>query len=100
MKKTLLKYILYGSLTITIPDVKDAKVVAAKDLYNTRTGQSLTLLQYAKEILRLGVVNEFVIQAQQSAQATATSSDATNKAAQVAAQTIVQTTINTEGSNW
>lgn len=40
-----------GSLLITVPDVKDAKVIQAKDHYNLRTGQSLATLDYAKQIL-------------------------------------------------
>lgn len=47
-----------GSLTITVPDSKDAVVVAAKDAYNARTGQSLSVAAWVKAVVKDAVVAE------------------------------------------
>lgn len=71
---------LAGSLTITIPDAKDAKVAQARNLYNARTGQSLTIEQYVKEAVRRAVVGELVITQQETTQAAIEGVDAAAKA--------------------
>lgn len=100
MKKWFIQAILYGSITITIPDVKDAIVVQATNYYNARTGQSLTVSQFVKEMARIGVMNEYALNAQALAQATITTSDAANKAAAAAAQATAQSVINAQSTGW
>lgn len=100
MKKWFIQAILYGSITITIPDAKDAIVVQARDYYNTRNGTSLTTTAFVKEMARVGIVNEYALNAQTSAQATVTASDAANKAAAAAAQAAAQAVITTQGTGW
>lgn len=98
--KRLAPWILYGSLTITIPDAKDAIVIAAKDAYNTRTGSSLTVTQYVKEVLRRGVAGELTTQQQSFAQATVTTADNQCKADMVAVQAAVETFLATQLGGW
>jgi hypothetical protein len=47
-------------MTITIPDAKEQLVIDARNAYNLRAGQSLTTVQYVKNVLRRGVVNELI----------------------------------------
>lgn len=98
--KRALRWALIGSLTITIPDAKDPFVVAAKDAYNTRTGQSLTLTQYVKEVLRRGVVNDLTTQQQTFAQRTVTTKSAECQAEFLATQAAVDTYLNTQLGGW
>ena len=98
--KRTLRWLVIGSLTITIPDAKDPFVIAAKDAFNARTGQSLTLLAYVKDVLRRGVVNELTTQQQNLAQATITTNDDACKASQAASQAAVEAFLNTQLGGW
>lgn len=99
-KKWIAQAVLWGSITITIPDAKDAIVVQATNYYNARTGQSLTVQQFVKEMARIGVVNEYALNVQSVAQATITTSDAANKANAAAAQAAAQAVINAQATGW
>jgi seryl-tRNA synthetase len=47
-----------GSITLTVPDEKDAIVIEARDLYNARTGQELTTKQFVMQALRRAITDE------------------------------------------
>lgn len=58
-----------GSLTLTVPDAKDAVIVQARDLYNARTGQSLTTRQFVAALVRHGIAAELALERQRAADA-------------------------------
>ncbi len=58
-----------GSITLTVPDAKDAVIVRARDLYNARTGQSLTTKQYIGALVRHGIAAELGLERQRAADA-------------------------------
>lgn len=100
MRKWLATWFLFGSLTITIPDAKDAFVLAARDSFNTRTGQSLTTVQYVKEVLKRSVVSELMLSQTQMAQATITASNATCEAQRLASEAALQSYFETNFAGW
>lgn len=78
-----------GTQCATINDAKDALVVAARNSYNSRTGQSLTTGEYLREIIRSAVVGELKMGADENAQDTFFSALSTN-----------ESNAQTDGSGW
>ena len=64
-----------GQITLTIPDSKDAKVIAARDAYNLRTEQNLTTTQFVKQMVLESIVRELVLQDYTAAQTTRTTEE-------------------------
>lgn len=73
-----------SSITLAVPDAKDAVVVQAKDLYNARTGQTLTVKQYLMAVIKGAIAAELAQDQQRQ-------SDAAIKAAQAAADATLKT---------
>lgn len=73
-----------SSVTLAVPDAKDALVVQAKDLYNARTGQTLTVKQYLMAVIKTAIANELAQDQQRE-------SDAAVKAAQDSAEQVRRT---------
>lgn len=82
-----------GSITLTVPDDKDAIVVQARDLYNVRTGQTLTTKQYVGALVRAGVAGELALDQQTKADA------AVKAAAESARQLEVQKAAEIDAAN-
>lgn len=60
-----------SSVTLTIPDAKDAVVVRARDLFNARTGQSLNTKQYLMAVIKAAIASELAQKQQADSEAAA-----------------------------
>lgn len=106
MTKWILVFLLFsssawaGSITVTIPDAKDAKVLAARDLYNTRTEQDLTVNQFVKELIRQGVVRELAIARREQAKVVYDAANAAKDSAIAQEAESVESDIQAEQTGW
>lgn len=90
-----------SSITLSVPDNQDATVVAGRDAYNTRTGQTLTTKQWILQVMRASVIAELAQQQQAAAEAAVKAAQATFDAAQAAQAAQVQQVItNNSGDAW
>lgn len=98
--RTCCKLALYGTLCVTIPDAKDAKVIAARDLFNARQGASLNTTQYVKHIVQTAVVGELLSARVAGLQATAQAGQDAAAHANATAAAGVDTNLATENAGW
>lgn len=89
-----------STVVISYASAKDPFVIAARDAYNARTGSALTTLQYAKEVLREGIVAELTLLQQKNANATIAANDATAAATDITTRVAVQTYNATQLVGW
>ncbi len=87
------------TVTLTIQDAKAALLTSAKDSYNTRTGESLTAIQYAVRLVRSGVVNELEQEQQVTNETNEATAQAALNAAMVASGVALQTIRTTVGED-
>lgn len=57
-----------GQITIAVPDAKDQAVIDARAAYNARTGESLTVIQWLKLVVRKAVVAELALKKEADSQ--------------------------------
>lgn len=98
--KKVLRWILISQFTITVPDIKDQLLTDAKNAYNTRTGQSVTLNNYLKELIRRGVASELTTQQHGIAVGTITANNTQCTAENAASQAAVEAYLATQLGGW